>query len=1423
MNCCFSRLKKFLILSMAIILPCFFFSLGSEKAYSSTKWTTQSVKGEIYGTYKILGSSGSYTFDVDGGLEAKNSVKILAYESLHNSANQKFNIEVCGANGSDYVYYIRPSYTLKYFLDVSGGVSSDGANLQIYKTNGTQAQKFVFKEVYDSQGLYKGYMIFTGSSNFEKCLAKQNGYVVQQSVNYNNVSQNQIWTLNKVFDTYYTVESGYSNYEMLNGAEDTEAEKIKYWNALFDPISLNISFDQSKTSRIGYNNNLLFKDSLTIGVSQDEKIKDEGKASYNNFELVKDESTTARGRYAKGELGKGTIEVDFVDESRSDFYRNVMSSNKKQTLSFGSNQKLTFNKPGNYAIRVYYKVKSKTFWFISSEVFYVMKEFRFTIVDSSSEAVVLKTENGQANVSQGNNLAKYVLSVDSSNNISVKYDGLDSYKANTQDVIDYVSGAYNETTESAKTQRVAELVQMVKKYKTYTVVFTNISFKLKSVSGEYVQIAELVQGYNSTNGDNHVQFQYRQEASAHVTNGIYTYISKNDVSDDVCYFKVYLQKEPHKQVFRNCSYVVYDSDYGAYVNYAMDYAFMEIVKTFPYTMVTSVYYENITNENKHQRFEYQSNKLIYNTTEDLLKLKFHIYDISGNVSNLYLFILPPIAPSYNHDALMKNSYKFNYNSTGYPAYLYNNQTKKYDLHLFSSEKIAYDQIFANIFSNSEMYSANALVHTLNYNPLGKSQPKEFKSNEEVVSQIYKTCEDFVKLTTITNFNDYIIEEQQMYSEQLYLTKEFYFDDFRNTDKFLANPETQMFALFPLFETYKIKYTYTSDDGELLKSGYITVDYGYCVSMFELLADKKEKNWKSGTVEFVEYNICPGLSTSYTARIVNSMSPIQIKLKQNNKIKTMLSTDTANNDCSSFSLSPINNDKLTIRVARPDFENMYDETTIQDVVFTEYGTYVITVRNRFGFGYTFSIKIENLDKYFTGVTNFGESSNSVVMSMPTNDFECYINGKKQTLDLQKENGTYNYTFQKQSLEQNVVIKCGSMVFAFKINGSEKLDLDVYNYYNNTDEDLVKIKSSYSNDIEEMKKAKTLHDEIEKINQTLRNINPNKFNESRLTLKKANESIERLEVKVDNFSGTDNNPLLRLNSNYFDSSYLKSELQTLKLNYKATKQSFDNSAVEYLKNAGIKHMTKEIYDQLEDYTFNEIMELYNASLNDIKALNIEKISGYISQINVRLASYEELSIKVKNTNSIADCKLYLSQIEEYENQNAKLLVELKQNIKSFNEIELTKNPFFDRDIVLSGLDTLSEKCVALEYVNVESLYTFIESYIYQSYKTKYETNKKSVDTLILNINTQDNAYNSFEDSWFVKDIINNIKKSRIKEKINNYQAELITVNSHSKSQLFEINNISSDYEFKTESMKNLIQNYQKLIRDSETVINFAEKYN
>lgn len=147
--------------------------------------------------------SGRY-LDVSGGVKS-NGTNIQQYE-YNGTASQQWNMRYNG----DGTITLFSALGNNFVMDISGGLNVNGTNVQIYEYNGSDAQKFKVL------GRNNGTMLFPVKvSNFEKTIEVKNSNCKNEGnveLNTRNSSWNQEWILEPVahdwaLGTYYTTHN----------------------------------------------------------------------------------------------------------------------------------------------------------------------------------------------------------------------------------------------------------------------------------------------------------------------------------------------------------------------------------------------------------------------------------------------------------------------------------------------------------------------------------------------------------------------------------------------------------------------------------------------------------------------------------------------------------------------------------------------------------------------------------------------------------------------------------------------------------------------------------------------------------------------------------------------------------------------------------------------------------------------------------------------------------------------------------------------------------------------------------------------------------------------------------------------------------------------------------------------------------------
>lgn len=158
------------------------------------------------GTYTFTSRVSGRVLDLAAGSTA-NGTNVQQY-AKNGSVAQKFRLEAVGAapgtrSVNEGTYTITSTLSSKGVFDIPGASTADGANVQMYAANGTDAQRYDF--VYDGSGYYvirnvaSGKVLDVASGQFN------NGANVQQYTS--NGTDAQKWRIDRNADGTYTLVS----------------------------------------------------------------------------------------------------------------------------------------------------------------------------------------------------------------------------------------------------------------------------------------------------------------------------------------------------------------------------------------------------------------------------------------------------------------------------------------------------------------------------------------------------------------------------------------------------------------------------------------------------------------------------------------------------------------------------------------------------------------------------------------------------------------------------------------------------------------------------------------------------------------------------------------------------------------------------------------------------------------------------------------------------------------------------------------------------------------------------------------------------------------------------------------------------------------------------------------------------------------
>lgn len=1260
--------------------------------------------------YPIDGAYNIYSAGNDGKCIDRSTLRFLVFtdneairinneEEEYVQTDQKFVLNAVESYGQSYVYNILSYGNLSRCLGVYNLDSEPSSPINVTYADSSKSQKFLIKEAYckeNGEYKFKGYVFLTGESDYEKAISVSTLHdylkrelpycVAQQDFNYEDIDLNQIWYLRKQFNGYtYYDNPGY--YEKnKNNPDINDSYNINdkhdnhysswYWRRMEDSLTID------KTESWNYKNSRITQDGYTFFDRVELSVNIVSDMSYqygygmfnwwnDRLQVRWDNSNYVNGKYVNGTVGKGCLEIETLDENNqvfSTFSNNVLDDHGDKLEFSNGETSMVFDKVGRYTIRLYYSFETKEI------TRYVMRELKFAIASSSTTCEVIKANE------EDKTLSSYELKLTNDDEIDVIYQGDDNLKADNEELINYLINNKNSLLKTDdKEYTKSDLIEEIKKYGEYKVYFTNTAFYMSSANNKNVRIDETTRGYNSI-----VRNSYFMKTPVIITDGVYMFESNNIFNQGKGnYYLIYVQSQPNKQVFRNVTYCYQDTE-GKAINYAIDYAFLEDVKIFPYTMTLKMYYENIGNElTKDNQIEYKSNSIIYNTTNKVMKLKFYILDISGNESVIYLDIYPSSVPSMNKERLIQSSYNYNYKMEGYVIKLYDKASKQYKDYVFSSKEIATENLLDNVISNSEVCERrDDGSYVYKFDPYNKGVYIIFDTNENLVKYLYQYADSNIKFVVYSpeNYKDFVLSEKYMFGDTLYLDKDF---------RFVTN-ET-----FPLFESYKINFAYYSEDGKLLKTGVITYngEFKYQDTMFKILADEQETNWQSGYVVFNEFNISANSGSNYTAYIVNSNPEINIKSRQGAKLFNKYYNKDSFIECEEFQLGGTIGQDTSLRIFINEQEKyIFNSLNYEKIKFTDSGIYKITISNTHGFTFEVNIRVLGLSSNFVGVENYRTTTSEVKFKLKQSElknFKCYINGKYQKqLDFVKTGEYYIHIFTPTNQDQNIFIIKDSLQFIFVLKGQKELDNSVYYDYESTYMPAKTVKNcraDLDSKLEEIDnnifETKLLISDIKNIIKLLENNNLKlgEYNYFQQSLLHAEQKLNFYVEFYNQMKNTDNE-LLKINERYKNLTVLETLLNDLSLSINKEKNSFKNYSIQYFATKGII-LNEDIFESVYKLDEKEITNLYSQYQEFKKKSDFNDITKNVDDTILSVAKeVKSLKNKIEFIESNFDDNQksfeYLIFIKSYnssrKNYEAKF-TQLRTRLYNYSLDENSDNPF------------------------------------------------------------------------------------------------------------------------------------------------------
>ena len=262
----------------------------------SQKWI---IKKNSDDTYSIISKLNDLYVDVLRG-RAQDGQNIQVY-SGNGTLSQKFFFEKLNSNIEttnninkktieDGIYTIKSSINNKYVLDVSCGSKDNGANIQLYSSNDTEAQKFRVK--YTNEGYYEIESVRSGKVLDVKNGGKKNGTNIWQYEH--NGTDSQKWIIKKNSDDTYSIISKLNDLyvDVLRGrAQDGQNIQVYSGN---ETLSQKFIFEKNEAmgSRTIENGTYIIKSAIDENFVLD--VSDNSKKDGANIQLYSFNGTDAQ-------------------------------------------------------------------------------------------------------------------------------------------------------------------------------------------------------------------------------------------------------------------------------------------------------------------------------------------------------------------------------------------------------------------------------------------------------------------------------------------------------------------------------------------------------------------------------------------------------------------------------------------------------------------------------------------------------------------------------------------------------------------------------------------------------------------------------------------------------------------------------------------------------------------------------------------------------------------------------------------------------------------------------------------------------------------------------------------------------------------------------------------------------------------------
>lgn len=183
------------------------------------------IKENLDGTYTIISKCNGLCLDIVGA-NTNDGTNVQVYEGNNTSA-QKFIFYNMEKTLDDGVYEINTKLDSSKTLDVEAANRDNGANVQIYESNGTNAQKF--RLTYLNNGYYKIENINSNKVLDVAGARKENGTNVQQYESNNSNAQQWEIRYNSSDNTYYLISKCNYLYADIVGARKENGTNVQMY------------------------------------------------------------------------------------------------------------------------------------------------------------------------------------------------------------------------------------------------------------------------------------------------------------------------------------------------------------------------------------------------------------------------------------------------------------------------------------------------------------------------------------------------------------------------------------------------------------------------------------------------------------------------------------------------------------------------------------------------------------------------------------------------------------------------------------------------------------------------------------------------------------------------------------------------------------------------------------------------------------------------------------------------------------------------------------------------------------------------------------------------------------------------------------------------------------------------------------------